>query len=557
MTAGTGSGCTGAGPAYVADPPASTVDAHRFRALVERAGAVCDPAVRVPLLREALGLWRGPLLADVASDDLRDRIGAGLAELRLGALETCLDAELELGRHRQVIPELTELVGAHPTRENLVAALMLALYRDGRGGDALALYAEVRQRLVDQLGIDPGARLRRMHGDILRAEPSLGRTGRDLARAGSGGRMPAPAQLPTGTAHFVGRAGQLRELDEALCGPGTAVAALVGMAGVGKTALAVYWAHRVRDRFPDGQLYANLGGYSAGPPTRPVDVLAGWLRALDVAAGRIPADVDEAAALYRSVVADRRILVVLDNVASAAQVRPLLPGGTTGRALVTSRDQLSGLVAVDGARRISVDLLAPPEAAGLIRRIVGGARAAAEPEAVADLARLCAYLPLAVRIAAAKLAEDRHRTVASYVGGATHRSAAVGIGGDRRRGGGGAGGVRPLVRHPARAGPAAVPAVEHPARGRFPGRGGGGARSPRRRRRYGSGSTSLTGAHLVSLVDAERYTLHDLLRLFARELTAVEDSDDDRATALARALAWYRDATGVAERLLRPADYPA
>jgi DNA-binding SARP family transcriptional activator/tetratricopeptide (TPR) repeat protein len=543
------------GSAYVAEAAASTVDVHRFRALVERAGTMTEPAARVSLLRDALRLWRGPLLADVASDDLRDRIGAGLAELRLGALETCFDAELELGRHRRVIPELTELVEAHPTRESLVAALMLALYRDGRGGDALALYAEVRQRLADQLGIDPGIHLTRLYGDILRAEPSVAATGRDPAGAEPGGRLPAPAQLPTGTAHFVGRAGHLRELDEALSGPGVAVAVLVGTAGVGKTSLVLHWAHRARDRFPDGQLYANLGGYSAGPPTRPLDVLNGWLRALSVDAGRIPANVDEAAALYRTIVADRRMLVVLDNAASAAQVRPLLPGGVICRALVTSRDVLSGLVAVEGARRITVDLLTQAEAVGLIRRIVGSVRVAAEPDAVAEVARLCAHLPLAVRIAAAKLAEDRHRTVAGFAETmrTDHRLSALAVTGDEEA----------AVRVAFERSYATLPA---PARllfrllGTLP-----GADVPvaavaalvdvppaEARRRLDVLST----AHLVTPVAAERYALHDLLRLFARELTAAEDTDADRATALARMLVWYRDAAGVAERLLRPAERP-
>jgi DNA-binding SARP family transcriptional activator len=385
------------------------LDATVFDELVERGREAGDAT----LLRQALALWRGPALADLDSVVLAPD-AAALEEKRLGAVEECVDLELAAGRHAELLDELHGLVSAHPLRERLVGHLVLALYRCGRPAEALTEYRTLATRLADELGIDPGADLRRLSDAVQHGDPAL---------RWSGARVPerdpstvaVPQQLPADVAGFTGRLAEVERLGGVLSDgqaqKAVIISAIAGTAGVGKTALAVHWAHRVRDKFPDGQLFVNLRGYSRRPALRPIDALAGFLRALGVAPDRVPADLDQACALYRAIVADRRILVLLDNAAGAEHVRPLLPGGSGSLALITSRETLADL-AGDGARRFTLGVLAPDDAQALLARILGAERVAAEPAATAELARLCAYLPLALRIAAANLAESE--TIAGY-----------------------------------------------------------------------------------------------------------------------------------------------
>ena len=279
------------------------------------------------------------------------------------------------------------------------------------------------RRWSTQLGVGPGTALQQLHQAILAgAELPLAAGPAGAVTATAGPAPPAepavPAQLPAAVAGFTGRGPHLRRLDALLDGAdpgGVQVAVLCGSAGVGKTALAVQWAHAVQERFAGGHLYVDLRGYSTVAPLRPVEALAGFLVALGVPAERVPSGEDQAAALYRTLLAGRDVLVVLDNARDCAQVRPLLPGGPGGTVLVTSRDKLGGLVAHDGAAHLTLDVLEPDEAEALLVRVLGPDPPDAEPAALAALARMCAYLPLALRIAAANLTIYPRRSVAGQL----------------------------------------------------------------------------------------------------------------------------------------------
>jgi DNA-binding SARP family transcriptional activator/tetratricopeptide (TPR) repeat protein len=357
------------------------------------------------LLREGLSLWRGEPLADLGSELLVAREIPRLAEMRLQAVEARIEADLHLGNPAGVIAELQRLTAAHPLREHLHAQLMLAFYRTSRQGEALAAYQRARRLLIDELGAEPGTELRELHLRILSNDPGL--AGREPGPPVAGSR-PVPRELPAPVAHFAGRAAELAALtgllDQADAEmPGAVViSAIGGTAGVGKTALAVHWAHQVAHRFPDGQLYANLRGFDpSGLPMAPGQAIRKFLAALGIQADQIPADIDAQACLYRSVLADQRVLIVLDNARDSDQVRPLLPASPGSLAVVTSRSQLAGLVAVEGARPLTLDVLTEAEARELLSRRLG-AEQIADTAAADELIRLCARLPLALAIAAAR-----------------------------------------------------------------------------------------------------------------------------------------------------------
>ncbi|MET8148898.1 BTAD domain-containing putative transcriptional regulator [Actinoplanes sp. NPDC049668] len=390
-------------PGYLLRPGDGAVDAVRFEELAAAAAAAESPGRSAALFREALELWRGSAFDGLGPEACRAE-SVRLAERRMTVLEQRIDADLADGRAADLVAELRTVIAEHPYRERLWAQLMTALHRSDQRAAALDAYRKVRGLLVDGLGVEPGPTLRELHRAILsEADPP--------ARPAGG-----PAQLPPAVSSFSGRAEQLDRLDELLGRPGPAVpiGMVCGSAGVGKTALAVHWAHRARSRFPDGQLYVNLRGYATSAPLRPIEALAGFLQALGVPADQVPPDAQHAAAMYRTLLADRRLLVVLDNARSADQVRPLLPGGSACVVLITSRDGLGGLVAQDGAAHLRLGVLTAPEAANLLELVLG-ARARAEAGAAAELARRCAYLPLALRIAAAHLTLHPRRTVAGYL----------------------------------------------------------------------------------------------------------------------------------------------
>ncbi|MEV4167239.1 AfsR/SARP family transcriptional regulator [Nonomuraea dietziae] len=376
-------------PGYLLRASPASIDWLRFRELVARSRGQAAAGGRedaVLLLRDALALWRGQPFEDIRG--LRFD-AARMAESRLEALETCLELEIELGRHHQVIPELLALVAESPFRERVRAQLMLAQYRAGRRADALRTYQETRRYLLEQIGLEPGPALRRLHEQILRDESALMRPPAPRPAAA----RPVPSQLPPQVLPFVGRDRELATLDTIL-GSARAPGAMVlcGAAGVGKTTLAVHWAHRQADRFPDGQLYADMNA------TGPAPVMDRFLRALGVQ--EIPADPAEKLALYRSCTARTRLLVVLDGAEDSDQVLPLLPGGPDCRVIVTSRNPLDDLVARQGANRAFLQPLADDAARHLADLLVGGALG---PQAVADLVLTSRGNPLSLRLGAARL----------------------------------------------------------------------------------------------------------------------------------------------------------
>jgi DNA-binding SARP family transcriptional activator/tetratricopeptide (TPR) repeat protein len=379
------------------------LDAERFNRLVAtaRAGRDSDAAGAVAAFRAALALWRGDLL-DGLGGRLVESVAPAWTERRLAAWEECLSLELALGRHADVVAELGELAGRYPFRERLTELSMLALYRCGRQSEALTAYRALRDRLVDELGVDPTGDVTRLHDAILRRDVAP----REAERAAA---TPRPAQLPAGPPTFVGREDELAVLNGLAARTNAAgqaaVCAITGTAGVGKTALTVHWSHRAAERFPDGQLYVDLRGFDpSGTHVSPGEAVRGFLDALGVSGPRVPDGEAAQAALYRTLLSGRRILVVLDNARDAAHVRPLLPGSGTCMVLVTSRDELTGLVAVGAARPLPVRLFSPSEATDLLTRRIGKERVTAEPDAVDAIVRRCAGLPLALAITAARAA---------------------------------------------------------------------------------------------------------------------------------------------------------
>ncbi len=531
------------GDGYAVEVDPHAVDVHRFTAGLERSRQLTDPLQRVTVLDEALALWRGPLMSGVADDQLRERVGAGLAESRLAALELRAAALLEGGLHGQAADALTELVTLHPMREHPVELLMLSLYRAGRQADALSAYRCLRRTLVDELGVEPSTNLRTLHRRMLDNDPQL-----DQAKA----KPAAPRRqlLPWDVPDFVGRSAELSWLDgfsrERATAGTVLIGALAGIGGVGKTALAVRWAHQVADRYPDGQLYVNLRGFDQQQPMSPIAALGQLLRLLGVPQQQIPGDLAEAAALYRSTLAGMNVLILLDNAGSAEQVRPLLPAGKGNLVLVTSRDRLSGLVARDGARRLDIDILSPDEALLLLQQIMGAERVAAEPAATAALATAAGHLPLALRIAATNLAENPRQTISAYVAElAARRSIA-----DFRVEGDPQSTVQAIFDQSYLTLPAgpqqlfrllglvAGPDVTAPA---------AAALADVPEDVSSVWLAHLAGVHLLTEHRPGRYEMHDLVRLYAQEQVA----ETDRPAA-GRLLSWYLAAADAADQVLRP-----
>ncbi|MER6126494.1 BTAD domain-containing putative transcriptional regulator [Streptomyces sp. NPDC001795] len=381
--------------------------AQELAAEAEKAKSAGDLCHARHALNESLALWDGETLASVPgpyAEAQRTR----LEEWRQQLLESRLDMDLEQGCHAEAVSELTALTAAHPLRERLRELLMLALYRSGRQAEALAVYADTRRLLADELGVDPRPGLKELQQRILRADPALAEPS---APAAEPSVAPVrPAQLPATVPDFTGRASFVAELSDVLAsaeGRVMAVSALAGIGGVGKTTLAVHVAHQARGAFPDGQLYVDLQG-AGQRAAEPETVLGSFLRALGTPDSAIPDSMEERAALYRSVLDGRRVLVLLDNAKDAAQVRPLLPGTEGCAALVTSRVRMVDLA---GAHLVDLDVMSPEEALHLFTKIVGEERVGSERKAALDVVAACGFLPLAIRIAASRLAARRTWTV--------------------------------------------------------------------------------------------------------------------------------------------------
>ena len=381
--------------------------AQELATQAEKARGAGDLCHARQVLGRALALWDGEVLAGVPGP-YAEAQRVRLEEWRLQLLESRLDMDLEQGCHAEAVSELTALTAAHPLRERLRELLMLALYRSGRQAEALAVYADTRRLLADELGVDPRPGLKELQQRILQADPGLAEPSAPVAEPAA---VPVrPAQLPATVPDFTGRSAFVTELSDVLAsaeGRVMAVSAVAGIGGVGKTTLAVHVAHQARSAFPDGQLYVDLQG--AGPrAAEPETVLGSFLRALGTADSAIPDSLEERAALYRSVLDGRRVLVLLDNAKDAAQVRPLLPGTEGCAALVTSRVRMVDLA---GAHLVDLDVMSPDEALQLFTKIVGEERVASEREAALDVVAACGFLPLAIRIAASRLAARRTWTV--------------------------------------------------------------------------------------------------------------------------------------------------
>jgi DNA-binding SARP family transcriptional activator/tetratricopeptide (TPR) repeat protein len=547
-------------PGYALVVAPDRVDIHRFDELVRRGREALDTGAErtaKDLLREAAALCRGPAFQGLEDVPALAAEADHLEDLRLAALEGRMAAELALGEHTSVVADLSRLVAEQPLRERFRAQLMIALYRAGRKADALAVFRDGRRMLVEELGIEPNAECRELERAILVDDPGL-----DLQRRPDRGphrtdqASPVPRQLPPDVATFTGRTAELQQLDDLLADVATyrpssvGILAIEGAAGTGKTALAVHWGHRVAGRFPDGQLYVNLRGYAPGTPLRPVEAMAMCLRGLGLPAEQVPAEVEEASSRYRSLLADRRMLVLLDNAATADQVRPLLPGAGGSLVMVTSRDRLSGLVAQDGARPVRLGLLPPEESHVLLSRLVGAERMAAEPEPAAELANRCGHLPLALRIAAANLIAHPGHTIAFHTAQLRMgRLAALAVAGDGQASVAAAFDLS-YTRLPNRArrmfrrlGLLPGPDITAEAAAALAGTTPTGARVALER---------LAGAHLVEEPAAGRYALHDLLRRYAADLAGQADSAGDRSGALTRLYRWYLAGTDAAARVVTP-----
>lgn len=525
---------TGRQGGYVLTVDPLSVDLHRFDHLVARARF--EPERAAALLTEALGLWRGEPFSTLDTPWLAG-VRSGLEARRLAARLDLTDLALEQGRHTGLLAELEAAHELSPLDERLAGQLMLALYRSGRQADALLRYEQVRVRLAEELGADPGHALRLLHKQMLTADPSLTISAPAVAR-------PVPRQLPAPPRSFAGRGRELAALDAIMIGRHPIVVS--GTAGVGKTALAVYWAHRVADRFPDGQLYVNLRGFDpSGAVMTPGEAVRAFLDALDIDPQRIPAGLDAQASLLRSALADKRVLIVLDNARDADQVRPLLPGTPGCLVLVTSRNRLAGLVATHGAYPLALDLLSTGEAHDLLVDRLGVDRLRAEPDVADEIISRCAGLPIALTIVAARVACTSFplRAIAAELRGGL----------DPFDGGDSATDVRAVFSWSYQALEPA-PARLFRLLGLHPGPDVSAAAAGSL---FGSSPVrpllaELTRAHLLTEHQPGRYVFHDLLRAYAIEQAQLHDTAAERRAATSRLHDHYVHTAHAATRLLSP-----
>lgn len=553
-------------------------------------------------MRGALGLWRGSPLSDLDGDWARRMRGA-LREQQLAARRQLLDAHLAAGWDQQALAQIDELLAAHPLDEKLIGQRMLALHRIGRQAEALTCYREARARLLNEVGDEPGPELRNLHQRLLGRDPALGAAAkppmrkitatrvarrpnaprtdvdeiarqtldRALAEVGisradrvekeyANGMLmpfwtwppdlpreaesPVPRQLPAPLRLFTGRSAELARLSKALDaqddnGAAVVISAIGGIGGMGKTWLALSWAHQNRARFPDGQLYVNLRGFDpAGQPLPPAVVIRGFLDALGARPDAIPVDFDAQVGLYRSLIAGRRMLVLLDNARDSAQVAPLLPGDGSCAVLVTSRHRLTSLASGHGAQQLDLDVLPETEAAGLLARHLGHDRTAAEPDAVAEILGCCAGLPLALGIVSARASAQPELPLAALADELRHAADRL----DTLDGGELGFNFRAVLSRSYRAlsteaarvfgllGLAPGADISLSAAASLTGLPHSRARVVLR---------DLDSAYLVQQYSRDRYRMHDLVRLYAAERAGYDQPPGDRTSALQRLLDFY------------------
>jgi DNA-binding SARP family transcriptional activator len=542
------------------------------------------------VLGAALGLWQGTrALTDVPPSTLVGAEASRLEESRIEAVQLHIQADLGCGRHAQVVGQLHRLLADYPLREELWALLMRALYRSGRQAEALEAYAQAREVIADELGVDPSAELQQLYQRMLQADsgtPPASRTPvpadspfaspvtpapaepaaagqaepvpEPASQPGAGPPLPLVAQLPADIPDFTGRDEQVQALRDLLGGPrrvdspgAVIVAAVIGAGGLGKTTLAVHAAHLLRGQFPDGQLYARMLGAAAHPAT-PGDVLARFLRDLGMDPASIPASEEERAARYRSRLTDRKVLIVLDDAHDAAQVRPLLPGSASCAVLITTRNRLPDL---SGSRYVDLDVLGPPEARAMFAGIIGPDRAAAEPDATREVLTACAGLPLAIRIAGARLTARTTWTV---------RTIADRLSDERRR------------LDWLKTGDLAVRACFEVSFTSLPGAEADGVDPAHAFRLLGlwpgssvglPAAAAMLGEPLETVADAlevlvdaqllqepaaDRYRFHDLLKAYAAERAVAGELLSTRDAAVRRVLSWYLHTAVAMARVLSP-----
>jgi DNA-binding SARP family transcriptional activator/tetratricopeptide (TPR) repeat protein len=544
---------------YLVNVQPDELDLFRFRRLVERAAITEDLFEQADLLHEALAQWRGRPLADVPSDSLQTTEVPHLEDERLEVLEQRFDLELRLGRHAALIRELQMIAEENRLRERFSEQLMLALYRAGRQADAFAVFQTVKDSLAEELGIDPSPQLRRLYHAILTNDPAVAAPQPVVASAAEittavPGLRRVPRELPPEPGDFVGRDTVAGEICDRLVAGSNAAAPLVvisGPPGVGKTALAVYVGQRLAERFPDGQLYADLRGYSMVPVLPPSQVMSRFLVSLGVPGQQVPSDLDELTTLYRTLLADRRILVLLDNVATPSQVRPLLPNAPGCAVLVTSRNELRGLTALQGARPFNLGMLAPEQSYQLLANIAGTARIAAEFDAAIAIADLCGHLPLALRIAAANLVSRGASSVEDFAAELKQGNllARLAIDGDDEAAVRAAFSMSYATVSPVSArlfrllGLIPGPAFSVEAGAALAGLPGDQAALL---------IDQLAAANLVARLDGSRFQLHDLIRLYATEQCHLEEDETSVIAARARLYRYYLVHVDAAAELLYP-----
>ena len=547
-------------PGYLLDLGDDGTDVLLAERLLSQGAQSADPARAAADLREALALWRGRPLADLAGLAWLEQQAGRLELLREQIMHALSDARLAAGEHRQLVPELEQAAADHPLDEQVHAQLMTALYRSGRQADALAVYQRLRFTLAEELGLAPGPALRDLETAILRQDASLDAfvSVASLGPAApSASGVPVPAQLPPPVAGFAGRNTELARLDAIGDGQpdgdtAVAIAVITGTAGVGKTALAVTWAHRVATRFPGGQLYVDLRGFDpAGPALDPGQALRGFFEALAVPPERIPQTLDDQVALYRSLLAGQRVLVLLDNARDAAQVRPLLPGSPGCLAVVTSRNHLTGLIAGHGAHPLGLDLLTPQGARELLAGRVGAGRAGREPDAVDEIIDGCARLPLALTIVAARAATSPGFPLAAFAADLREAGHAL----DQFDGDDEATDIRAVFSWSYRA---LSPDTARMFRllGLHPGpditAAAAASLTGTTRDRARALLTELTRGYLLSEQAPGRYAFHDLLRAYATEQARDRDDEGARRAALGRLLDHWLHTACAAAALLDP-----
>jgi len=558
------------------------LDSERFAALTA-AGAkeLSSGEARraAELLSEALALWHGRALADVAPSALVNAEAGRLEESRLDAQLLRIEADLRCGRHAQVVGELQRLIVDHQLREELWVLLIRALRGAGRHAEALEVYAHARTVIADELGVDPGAELQHLYQQMLAADagqepPDTGTGAQADSPAGASPAgtsaglapsaaapepLPPVAQLPADIPDFTGRAEHVQNLRDLLSGPrrpdspgAVVVAAVIGTGGLGKTTLAVHAAHLLRAQFPDGQLYANLLGATQHPATSG-DVLARFLRDLGMDPSRIPADEEEREARYRSRLTERKVLIVLDDARDAAQVRPLLPGSASCAVLVTTRSRMPDLT---GSRFVDLDVLELDDARTMFASIIGPQRAEAEPDATDEVLTACAGLPLAIRIAGARLAAR---------GGWSVRSMAARLSDQRRR-------LDELktgdlaVRACFEVSFSSLPGRDHPDgidpahtfrllgvwQGLSIGLPAAAALLGQPEEAVADALEVLVDAQLLQSPAPDRYRFHDLLRAYAAERAQAEEPAEARDGAVRRILTWYLHTMAAVARIISP-----